>query len=200
MQWSDLGPIKVKKFLTVEILAMMVVSKPPASWLEMLALNQNCLINWKIVECLSSFPLSFRRTFMGWDKQKKTSISVKCQDYVVRGEKSQRGVTGVQGKVRVAQISIWKNRWFHISSSGSKAEVKPSTFVLSVSAKFLAMVHGIIYSSMLLLPIYSSILALWSTSPEFGFRDLSSLDFFAFLGLGLIYYAKVGPATTFVNI
>ena len=71
----------------------------------------------------------------------------------------------------------------------------------SVSAKFLAtMVHGIIYSSMLLLPIYSSILALWSTSPEFGFRDLSSLDIFAFLILGLIYYKKVGPATTFVNI
>ena len=70
----------------------------------------------------------------------------------------------------------------------------------SVSAKFLAMVHGIIYSSMLLLPIYSSILALWSTSPEFGFRDLSSLDIFAFLGLGLIYYNKVGLATTLVNI
>ena len=36
---------------------------------------------------------------MGWDKQKKTSISVKCQDYVVRSEKSQREVMGGSGKV-----------------------------------------------------------------------------------------------------
>ena len=43
---------------------------------------------------------------MGWDKQKKTSISVKCQDYVVRSEKkSKRG----QEKVKIATIVLKKN-------------------------------------------------------------------------------------------
>ena len=45
---------------------------------------------------------------MGWDKQKKTSISVKCQDYVVRSEKSQREVRGGQGKVKIAKIVLKK--------------------------------------------------------------------------------------------
>ena len=36
---------------------------------------------------------------MGWDKQKKTSISVKCQDYVVRSEKKSKRGQGGSGSV-----------------------------------------------------------------------------------------------------